>query len=100
MIHSDNQNAVLAITNKRSHSLLIQQRLRVIWFLCASFDLDLQAEHIPGYLNEIADLLSRWAQDPTAEAKFFALPNSARFSFCECPVDVFDLSLDLLALQM
>ena len=27
--------------------------------LCASFDLDLQAEHIAGYLNEIADLLSR-----------------------------------------
>ena len=59
LIRSDNNNAVLAINNRHSHSLLTQQCLRVIWFLCASFDLDIQAEHIPGFINEIADLLSR-----------------------------------------
>ena len=75
LIRSDN-NAVLAINNRRSHSLLIQQCLRVIWFLCASFDLDIQAEHIPGFINEIADLLSRWYQDPQAEEKFYALPDA------------------------
>ena len=55
------------------------QCLRVIWFLCASYDLDLQAGHIPGYLNETADLLNHWAQDPTAKAKF--LPYQILLSF-------------------
>ena len=95
LIRSDNNSAVLAINNHRSHSLLTQQCLRIIWFLCASFDLDIQAEHIPGFINEIADLLSRWYQDPQAEEKFYALPDADQFLFCDCSTNVFDLAQDL-----
>ena len=70
LIQSDNLNAVQAISHQRSHSPLIQQCLRVVWFPCATFDLDLPAKHIPGYFNIIADLLSRWSQDPQAASRF------------------------------
>ena len=64
LIRSNNATTVQAISNRHSHSALIQQCLCIIWLLCAVSDLDLMAEYIPGYLNTIADLLSRWSQDP------------------------------------
>ena len=63
LLHSDNQDAVLALNNRCSRSPLIQQCLHIIWFLCETFDFDTQAEHIPGYINVIADLLSHWYSD-------------------------------------
>ena len=62
---------VLAVNNRRSRSPLVQQCGRVIWFICAMFDFDLHAEHIPGYTNVAADLLSPWSFDSTASASFF-----------------------------
>ena len=59
LIQSDIFHAVQAISSRGSHFPLIKQCLRVVWFLCATFDLDLQAKHIPGYFSVIADLLSR-----------------------------------------
>ena len=45
LIQSDNLNAVQAVSHQRSHSPLSQQCLHVVWFLCATFDLDLPAKH-------------------------------------------------------
>ena len=95
LLRSDNMDAVLAINNRRSRSPLIQQCLRVIWYICAIYDFDLHAEHIPGYLNVAADLLSRWSSDPMASANFFDLPNSADYTFVDCSSQLFDLSYDL-----
>ena len=97
LIQSDNLNAAQAISSQRSHSPLIQQCLHVVWFLCASFDLDLAAQHIPGHFNIIADLLSRWSKDAQAKSRFYTLPDADKFVFCDCSPDVFDLSLDILA---
>ena len=55
LLRSNNLDAVLAINNRQSGSPMIQQCLRVIWYLCASNDVDLNAEHIPGCLNMAAD---------------------------------------------
>ena len=76
LIHSDNDSAILAIDNRHSKSHLLQHCLRVICFFCASYDLDVQAEHLPGNCNVIADLLSRWFLDPSAASRFFALPDA------------------------
>ena len=99
LLRSDNMDAVLAINNRRSRSPLIQQCLRVIWFICASYDFDLHAEHVPGHLNVAADLLSRWSSDPQASAKFFGLSHFADYTFVDCSSQLFDLSYDLTHLR-
>ena len=94
-MHSDNLDAVLAINNRRSHSPLVQQCLCVIWFICATYDFDLHAEHIHGYTNVAADLLSRWSFDSTASASFFDLPDFADYTFVDCSSQLFELSYDI-----
>ena len=63
LLKSDNFAAVQAINNHRSCAPLMQQCLRVLWLLSATSDLDVQAEHIPGYVNVLADVLSHWSHD-------------------------------------
>ena len=58
LIQSDNETCVQVINSRHSVSPLLQQCLRILWLICATHDLDLQAEHIPGFLNPCADLLS------------------------------------------
>ena len=72
LIQSDNETCVQVINSRRSHLPLLQQCLRILWLICATHDLDPQAEHIPGFLNPYADLLSQWSSDPSAQDKFFA----------------------------
>ena len=95
LLRSDNLDAVQAINNRRSRSPMVQQCLRVIWYICASYDMDLHAEHIPGYCNVAADLLSRWGSDSTASAAFFDLPAFADYTFVDCSQQMFDLSYDI-----
>ena len=95
LLRSDNLDTVLAINNRRSRSPMIQQCLRVIWYLCASHDIDLHAEHLPGYLNVAADLLSRWSSDPNASVRFFDLPAFADYTFVDCSPQLFDLSYNI-----
>ena len=58
LIQSDNETCVQVINSHHSRSPLLQQCLRILWLICATHDLNLQAEHIPGFLNPYADLLS------------------------------------------
>ena len=96
LIQSNNETCVQVINSCRSHSPLLQQCLRILWLICATHDLDLQAEPIPGFLNPYADLLSRWSSDPSAQDKFFALPGTHKFHIIhECPPILFDLSFQL-----
>ena len=90
LIRSDNAITVQSISN----------RLRLIWLLCAVSDLDIMAEHIPGYLNTIADLLIRWSQDPFAAEKFYCLPDADKFISCDCPSNLFDLSFDISTIEL
>ena len=78
----------------------MQQCLCVLWLLCATSDLDVQAEHIPGYVNILADLLSRWSHDLEAKSKFYSLPDVNNFVFHQCPDNVFDLSLDVCTIDL
>ena len=100
LVRSDNATTVQAISNHHSHSALIQQCLGIIWLLCAVSDLDLIAEHIPSYLNTIADLLSHWSKDPLAIEKFHCLPDANKFIFCDCPSNMFDLSFDISTIAL
>ena len=43
----------------------MQRCLRQLCFFAAVFDFELQAPHIPGDHNVLADPLSRWDSDPS-----------------------------------
>ena len=73
LIKSDNLDAVIAINSRQSCSPLIQQCIGVLWYLCAVYGFDIQSEHIPGYKNIYADLLSGWSSDHLAKDNFFLL---------------------------
>ena len=51
LMKSNNFAAVQAINSRCSRAPLMQQCLPVLWLLCATSDLDVQAELIPGYVN-------------------------------------------------
>jgi hypothetical protein len=61
LIHSDNTAVVAMIasgTSKHSPNMAI---LRSLFYICASNDFDVAAQHVPGVENVYADLLSRGA---------------------------------------
>ena len=95
LLHCDNVDADPACNNRRSRSPLVQQFLRAIWYICTSFDMDLHAEHIPGYCNATADLLSHWGSNPTVSASFYDLPAFADYAFIDSSLQMFDLSYDI-----
>ena len=47
----------------------MQRCLRELWFLSALYDFDIDARHISGEHNSLADALSRW-DDPSYQVHF------------------------------
>ena len=60
LIHSDNQSTVNIINKGRSPSLPLTALLRRLTWLSVTHNFLIQAAHIPGHHNEIADSLSRF----------------------------------------
>ena len=58
MCRCDNEAVVAVITTRTAHDKGLMQLLRCLFFLEARFDCHLQASHIPGIHNELADHLS------------------------------------------
>lgn len=71
IVSCDNEAAVTVI-----NSGSFQRCLRQLWFSAAVFDFELQARHIPGEHNVLADALSRWDSDPSLHAIFQMSPRS------------------------
>ena len=61
LIHSDNQSTVHIINKRRSPSLPLMTLLRRLTWITVTHNFLIQAVHIPGHLNEIADSLSRFS---------------------------------------
>lgn len=89
ILQCDNQNSVQALNSGRSRNYGMQACLREIWFLSAIYDFDLQAEHIPGRDNTIADHLSRWHCAPSHEAQFHFLTADLDTTPVHCPQEFF-----------
>ena len=71
LVRTDNLNTELAINTGRSRVPFIQSCLRDLWFYASLHDFELQALHIPGYANIIADALSRWDSHPEFRDTFY-----------------------------
>jgi len=60
VLQTDNTTAFYAIRDFRTRDRLLRDTARETALICASFDIDLQLEHVPGVtLTETADCLSR-----------------------------------------
>ena len=70
IVSCDNQAAVTVINSGSTKDYFMQRCLRQLWFSAAVFDFELQARHIPGVHNVLADALSRWDSDPSLHDTF------------------------------
>ena len=59
IFHVDNQAVVYIINKISSRSPRVMSLVRKLVFACLEFNILLKSEHIPGYLNSLADSLSR-----------------------------------------
>ena len=55
----DNQSLVSAINKGSSKDSMVMHLLRCLWFITASFNINITATHLPGIHNNAADMLSR-----------------------------------------
>ena len=51
----DNMTVVQVINNGTSTSIMIMDLIRSLFFICAQFNFECAAEHVPGLQNEGAD---------------------------------------------
>jgi hypothetical protein len=61
-----------------------------IYLLQVALDCDVEFSHIPGRLNTVADLLSRWESTPSPTAALFALLPTPPI-WCSVPSGAMDL---------
>jgi hypothetical protein len=59
IIHTDNEALVHVINSRKSKDNLILSLLRMLHLTCLHNNIRIKAVHIPGYLNSLADALSR-----------------------------------------
>ena len=82
LVRLDNVAAVAAINHQTSPVKEVAQLLRYLAFIMARFNVWLQAAHIPGSLNDIADALSRnnmstfFSLVPQADKHLLIIPSS------------------------
>jgi len=60
LIHCDNLAVVIVCQSGRTHDPFLAAVVRNIWFVVATYDIQVTYSHIPGKFNVAADLLSRW----------------------------------------
>ena len=59
-VKCDNQAVVSVLNSGRSRDSVMAEYARNIFMWVSTFNIDIKVVHVPGKLNEVADLLSRW----------------------------------------
>ena len=63
-IFCDNMAVVEVLTTGKTRDKTLATCSRNLWLIAAIFNIDFIFSHIPGVKNTVADLLSRWKNDP------------------------------------
>jgi hypothetical protein len=77
IVWCDSLVAVAILHSGRGHDPLLHTIARNIHLLQTTLDCDLAFSHVPGQLNTVADLLSRWDTSTRPIASLFSLLNAA-----------------------
>ena len=84
VVGSDSQVVVTVINSGRSRNELLQAMLRELTYQLVMVNAELHAKFIPGTLNEIPDLLSRWHLDSKYQQEFH---KKCQEHWTQCEVD-------------
>ncbi len=72
VLHCDNM-AVIGILTGKGYDALLLAIARNIWLTAAAADIDVKFVHIPGKINTVADVLSRWLLPGSDNNKLYQL---------------------------
>lgn len=84
LVYCDDAASVQVLNTGSSRDSFSQACLREVSFRAACFEFELKAVHLPGTLNRLPDLLSRWDLNPRFQTEFLALANG---SWEECVIE-------------
>ena len=89
MVHSDNFAVVDIINNNKTRNDFLAACMRNLWLTLARFNISIQAVHIPGKLNRVADTLSRWYESPPSE--YIKNVFNSKYIWTQVPIEHFYL---------
>jgi hypothetical protein len=69
VIQCDNSASVTVMNTGRTKDEFLQSCLRELAFIAARHEFEIRGVHIPGVLNRVPDVLSRWKQDGGSECQ-------------------------------
>ena len=93
LIKTDNMATVNIYNKGYTRDSILAKYARNIWLLTAKFDISLKVIHVPGKINIIADLLSRWSNSVSDQARLRSFIPQARW--CEVPQNAFHTCSDI-----
>lgn len=91
LIQCDNEPTVSVINNQKAGDPFMQSCLRELFFICAKYDFEVRAIHIPGVSNRIPDFLSRFHLAKRFRDAFYQSVGSG-CEECEVPVHFFEFT--------
>jgi len=91
-VYCDNEAAVTVLNSGRTKDSILAKCVREIWLCTALGQFQLRAVHLSTHANRLADCLSRWHLNQTAEQQFRQLTNSAVMTDIDVDHDVFSFS--------
>jgi hypothetical protein len=89
-IWCDSRVAVSVLHSGRGSDPILHCIARNVWLLLSGLDCDIEFRHIPGHLNQVADLLSRWSSARHPTASLFRLLNQVPL-WCPVPDDALSI---------
>ena len=91
-MYCDNQAICQVVNSGKSKCPILQDCLREIAFLAASYEFQIRMIHLSSESNRIADHLSRWDIDISHKQKFFELVDSSKVTNYEVLTEFFEFS--------
>ena len=96
-IYCDNEAAVQVINSSKTKDSFLGSCLRELWLEVSKFGFQLQAVHLPGEENRVADWLSRWEFGDVYRNAFmgFISDDPSKYSEVYIPSHLFEFSGEL-----
>lgn len=91
-MYCDNQSVVDVINSSRTKDPFMATCLRELWLVVSKFGFELQAVHLPGEENRVADWLSRWHLGGKYRDAFKKYESGSAYQEIYLTEDVFEFS--------
>ena len=93
-IRTDNEAVAQIINTGRSYDLRLQQLLRELVWWMSTYDCRVRGVHLPGRLNKIPDLLSRWQEGEVVRQQFRNITRDRKLIWKYVDSNMFNMTND------